>query len=382
MTDKLFETYRIADRTAPNRFAAQAMEINSSESGGAAGDTVINRYNSLAEGGWGIVFLEATSITDRHLARPNGLVLSRENLDSFKRLVGSFKSINDSSLLIVQLTHSGRLSGEFSRKVKAYEDEENEIPVLTEAELDELPQLYNNAAGLAKEAGFDGVDVKTCHGYLTTELLRPLNRRNDKYGGSVENRARLIASVIKSTTERYPGLIVGTRMSVYEGIRGGCGTSGPDEILEDLEDIRQIASIFAASGAHFFNISAGAPVYNSQLLRPGKKESFYRLSQFRYTKLFKEWFPETAIIGSTYTTGDSSCLLYARENISKGHTDFAGFGRQNLADSHFPVKLRENRDQVRYCTLCGKCSKLLSDDVKVYCAYHYSDNPYSVTRKL
>ena len=110
MTNELFKKYQISGREAPNRLVAQAMEINSGKPGGAVGGMVLNRYKSLAEGGWGIVFLEATSVTDKHVGKSNGLVLSEKNLDGFKRLVDEFKSINASSLLMIQLTHSGRQS--------------------------------------------------------------------------------------------------------------------------------------------------------------------------------------------------------------------------------------------------------------------------------
>jgi 2,4-dienoyl-CoA reductase-like NADH-dependent reductase (Old Yellow Enzyme family) len=377
MTDELFKSRRILNKEAPNRFAAQAMEINSAGSDGGVNDTVINRYKKLAEGGWGIVFLEATSITGRHLARPNGLVLSDRNLDGFKRLVDEFRSVNDTSLFIAQLTHSGRQSGDFSRKVKVYEDAEKDAPVLTGEELDEVLHWFNKAVGLAKQAGFDGVDVKTCHGYFGAELLRPLNIRTDKYGGSVENRARLIASAIKYGVDEYPGFIVGTRMSVYEGMRGGCGTAGPGEILEDLNEMKQIVTIFARSGAHFLNISGGVPGHNSQLVRPNKNDIFCRLSHYRITRRFKEWFPDLAVIGSAYTMVDSSSLDFARENVSKGYTDFAGFGRQNLADELMPAKIRGGSNSVRYCTMCGRCSGLLSKSVEVYCGFHNAQNPYA-----
>jgi 2,4-dienoyl-CoA reductase-like NADH-dependent reductase (Old Yellow Enzyme family) len=320
--------------------------------------------------------LEATSVTDEHLARPDCLVLNKKNLDGFKRLVDTFKTTDSEALLIVQLTHSGRQSGSFSRKVKIYDDEEKGIPVLSEEELEEVLKLHLDAADLAKEAGFDGVDVKTCHGYLGTELLRPLNQRNDKFGGSVENRAYLIASTIQTAVDNFPGLVVGTRISAYEGLRGGCGTASPAEIVENLEDIRKIAAIFVDSGAQFLNISGGAPGVNSQLIGPSKKDVFCRLSHFRYAKQFKTWFPNTAVIGSAYTYGDTSSLDYAEDNIARGYTDFAGFGRQNLADERFPRKASEDGGSVRYCTLCGRCSKLLSGNEKVYCSYHNPTNPY------
>ncbi len=368
--------YQLADRSVPNRLVAQAMEVNSASPGGAVNQSVLNRYKELAEGKWGIVFLEATSITHDHLARSKGLVLNRKTLDGFKRLVETFKKANDSSLFLFQLTHSGRQSGPFSSKVKAYEDEHSDIPVLSESDLDRIREQFIEAVALSKEAGADGVDVKACHGYLGCELLRPLNQREDKYGGSAKNRAWLIASVIKEAVRQYPGLIVGSRISTYEGIRGGCGTSGPDEIIEDLSDMQAIVDSFIKSGAHYLNVSSGIPGQTSQLTRPNIGGHFYRSSHYRYASQFKKWFPDTAIIGSVYTMDTSKCLEVANENLEKGYTDFVGFGRQNLADALFPEKIMTRPEEVNYCSLCGKCSKLLRTDKNVYCQEHQSKNPY------
>ena len=108
MYDILFKPFSIAENQAPNRLVAQAMEINNAENNGSAGQDILERYNSLARGGWGVVFSEAIYISETHLERKRGLILNRNTLDSFKQLVDSFKNINDTSLFLFQLTHSGR----------------------------------------------------------------------------------------------------------------------------------------------------------------------------------------------------------------------------------------------------------------------------------
>ncbi len=367
MDSYLRKPYLLGSRGVPNRFVAQAMEINSCIENGEVNDRIISRYEDLARGEWGIVFLEATSITEKHLARDKGLILNKKNLDGFKRLVDSFKAVNDKSLFMFQLTHSGRQSGDFSQKVKVYEDDQTSIPVLTESLLDEIQEQFIEAVKLSKEAGADGVDIKSCHGYLGGELLRPLNNRNDKYGGDVKGRAYLTSSVMEAASREFPDLIIGARVSLFEGIRGGCGTEDSNEIIENLKDMGEILSIFKNSGAHYLNISAGIPPVTPQITRPFKKGEFYRLNHFRYTKTIKEQFPDTAVIGSTYSTGNPDCISFAEENLSKGYTDFAGFGRQNLADPMFPKKVIENPDTINYCKLCGKCSVLLKKNDNVYC---------------
>ncbi|MBU2510204.1 hypothetical protein KJ966_02665 [bacterium] len=372
---ELFSPYKVKNRVIPNRLVAQAMEVNSASMGGAVNDIVVERYTDLARGGWGIVFLEATSVTEKHLARRNGLVLNQNNLDGFKRLVEAFKKENDSILFIAQLTHSGRQSGSFSKKVKAYVDDQEEIPVLSEKELDLIQEQFLTAIDLAKQAGFDGVDVKACHGYLGGELLRPLNNRSDKYGGSVENRAGFHSRIIETVSSEASDFLVGTRVSLFEGIRGGCGTASENEIIEDFGDMIKIINCFVEAGADYLNISSGIPSTTPLLTRPMKNGSFYRLSHFRYTKQIKDAFPDTLVIGSTYTTGEESCLEFAAENLSKGYTDFVGFGRQNLADPLFPEKGLNNQESINYCTLCGQCSKLLKNDENVYCKTHFPAKP-------
>ena len=372
----LQSVYLLKGKTIPNRFVAQAMEINTAGNGGSVSEGVIKRYNELAEGNWGIVFIEATSITDAHLARQNGLVLNKTNLDGFKRLVDEFKSINDKSQLLIQLTHSGRQSGSFSQKVKVYDDEQSDIPVLNESELDDIKEQFTEAIQLACQSGMDGVDVKACHGYLGGEFLRPLNKRSDKYGGSIENRTRFISDLIAVAKDQRPDFIVGSRISVFEGIRGGCGTANENEVIEDFAEMLEILTRFVDAGADYINVSGGIPTKTPLLTRPLKNGDFYRISHYRYTKLIKQVLSQAAVIGSTYTTGDETCLSLAQENIEKGYTDFAGFGRQNLADPMFPVKAFEDPETIDYCTLCGKCSRLLKDDRNIYCQTQHESNPY------
>jgi 2,4-dienoyl-CoA reductase-like NADH-dependent reductase (Old Yellow Enzyme family) len=370
MTDILSTPYKFPSRTAPNRLAAQAMETNNAE-GGAVTPEIVRRYERLAEGGWGIVFMEAVSITDRHLARGRGLVISRDRLDGYKRLVESFRRANEKSLLLFQLSHSGRLSGPFSKPVAAYTDDADanthDMPVLSEAELDEAVEWSVAAAALAHEAGADGVDIKSCHGYLGGELLRPKNRRHDRYGGSPENRARYAAAAIGEVKRLFPGFLAGSRVSLFEGIRGGCGTAGPEEVIEDLSDILEVVSFIVSAGADFINVSAGIPALTPGLTRPTAKGDVNLFHHFRYAKAVKERFGQVAVIGSAYSAAGPAGIPYAGENIRKGYADFAGFGRQNLADPLFAEKVLSGKGTIDYCSLCGGCSRLLAKQETVLC---------------
>ncbi|TAL32974.1 MAG: hypothetical protein EPN93_15015 [Spirochaetes bacterium] len=366
----LFEPYQLQSKRVPNRIWAQSMEINSADARGGVTPRVVERYAALADGGWGAVSVEAISVTGESLARSRGLVLDRKNLDGFKRLVEAFRAKSESALLIFQLSHSGRQSGAFSRRVKAFGAEDDGIPVLGEADLRRIEEEFIDAARLAREAGADGVDIKACHGYLLGEFLRPSNDRDDTYGGTRENRARLITNVIGGVSGEMPGFIAGSRVSLYEGIRGGCGTAAADEVVEDLDDMTGIISLMVKAGASFINVSAGIPAVTPHITRPVKANSFFLYYHFRYAKLIRDRFPGVAVVGSAYSAGGERSLDWAGENIRKGYADFAGFGRQTLADPRFPAKALDAPDSIRFCTLCGGCSTLLKNQQEVYCSFY------------
>lgn len=367
--DSLFSAGTLAGYPIPNRLTAQAMEINASDENGAVSPDIISRYENLARGGWGIVFVEAISVAPDSLARKRGLVLTEKNLDSFKKLVDSFKKIDDRALFILQLTHAGRYSGDFSRPVKAIDDE-NSAVLLSDDELKKIRDDFIHCLSLASKAGADGVDIKACHGYLGGELLRPSNTRKGDWGGSPENRARLLTNVLSAARTLHPRMVRGSRISFYEAIRGGCGTAGADEIIEDMDDMLGILELIVDAGAQYLNISAGIPTLTPQLTRPGKSSFINVLQHFRYCREIKKRFAGLPVIGSAYSAAGSQALTLADENISRGYVDFAGFGRQNLADPLYPLHIRNDENRLRECTLCGGCSMLLKKQGKVYCRYY------------
>jgi 2,4-dienoyl-CoA reductase-like NADH-dependent reductase (Old Yellow Enzyme family) len=369
INDALFSRITVGGLSAPNRLAAQPMEINSAADGGRVSEPVMKRYTSLARGGWGVVFVEALAFSAESHARKRGLVLDGSTLDGFKRLAEKFKKEGGGGLLLFQLSHAGRLCHAEGARAKAYEDEDD-IRLLEEPELNDVRDRFVESLRLAREAGADGVDIKACHGYLGGELLRPLNLRGDRYGGSVENRARLLSSVLAAGRAEFPGFIVGTRVSLYEGIRGGCGTASPDEAMEDLRGILEILACAVDAGAAYINVSAGIPTVTPHLTRPVRGNTFDMFHHFRYARIVKDRFPGVIVFGSAYSSARADAVRWAGENIEKGYADFAGFGRQSLADPLFPAKLREGSDDIRWCTLCGGCSGLLKGQKKVYCVQY------------
>ncbi|WP_422479395.1 hypothetical protein [Pleomorphochaeta sp. DL1XJH-081] len=376
----LFSPLSIGQKRAPNRLVVQAMEGNDGGPAGEVSERTRNRYVQLARGKWGLVVVEAISVDERSKARVNGMVMNRKNLDSFKKLVDAFKTENPDGLLLFQLTHSGRKSGAFSRQVALYDRDRGNAELLSSAEVEEIRQMMVEASHLSHEAGADGIDFKLCHGYFGAEMLRPSNTRDDKWGTSFENRTRFIRESLRELKSSLgkDGFILGSRISMFEGIRGGCGTASPDSYIEDLTEMKRLIAMMATEGADYINVSAGIPGWTSEITRPTNPSKYFYLHHFRYCKEARDAIASAdvlsamKIIGSAYTILREEAPDYAEENLEHGLVDMIGFGRQSFADPLYPEKLRTG-EAINYCTACSACTRLMVNQLHDGCVVY---DPY------
>jgi 2,4-dienoyl-CoA reductase-like NADH-dependent reductase (Old Yellow Enzyme family) len=367
MNDLLFTQQTIKNRTIQNRFVAQPMEGNDA-CDGKVSQRAIDRYTKLASGKWGIILIEALSITDDSLARKNQMVIKRENLDGFKKLVSEMKKADPDSTIIFQITHSGRKAGKaFSQPAVMYGPGPDDH-LLTTEEIDEIQRLFVEAVLLAEEAGADGVDFKLCHGYLGCEMLRPANIRDDKWGGSFENRTRFFREGLQEIRSKLKSedFLLGSRISYYEGIVGGCGTTAANDAVEDLEEMDRVIELMSSLKLDYLNVSAGIPGVTSEITRPTHTSKWFYLHQFRYARRARKFAGDMKIIGSAYSVLKEDALEAAQENIQHGDIDFVGWGRQTLADPLFPQRVKEDK-KVNYCVSCSGCSKLMVKQEEVEC---------------
>jgi 2,4-dienoyl-CoA reductase-like NADH-dependent reductase (Old Yellow Enzyme family) len=359
------------------------MECNDADEVGNPTDLTRARYRKLAEGGAGIVFLEACTISRESRARKNQLGIYEETAGGLEKLIREMKAVNRDSLILLQITHSGRESGPtFSRVVSAYAGADPQVHVLTTREIEKIGDEFSRAAVIAEQVGADGIDFKQCHGYLCAELLRPANTRPDRFGGSFANRTRFFAETVKKIQQanHNPSFLLGARFSVYEGIPGGFGTSGPDEVMEDLTEPLRLARLMEKLGLHFINVSAGIPTITPEITRPTQRypEGVYR--HFGWAKAVKE-VVRIPVIGSGYSylrDGQNqlkepdpqkrSLVYFAEKNLRQGFCDMVGLGRQSLADPLIARKILQGRDsEVNYCRACGSCAILLGAQVATGC---------------
>jgi len=384
--EMLSSPIQIGKRIAANRIVNQPMECNDGDSEGNPSPLTLQRYRNLAEGGAGIIVVESLTISYESRARKNQLKISEETGKGLERLVKEMREVNPRPLILFQINHSGRISGAaFSRVVSLCPTGDLKIHLLTEKEIEEISEMFVRATIIARQVGADGVDFKHCHGYLCGEMLRPANTRADRYGGGFENRTNFFRETAEKMKKAIgdDNFLIGARYSFYEGIPGGLGTSGPEEVAEDPLEPLRFARMVEEAGMDFVNVSAGIPAVTPEIVRPTKSfpEGVYR--HFGWTKAVKK-LVKIPVIGSGYSylrdgkndlkepdPSKKSFLYYTQKNLKDGNVDLVGIGRQSLADPLFAKKiLSGDFAKVNFCTACGGCSVLLGSQNQVGCTVY------------
>ena len=180
----LLSPIKIGTHTCQNRFFSQAMECNDADADGNPTDLTYRRYENLFQGEAGLVSLEAITITDKNRSRMNQLFIMPKNQVALANFVRRMREVNPKTLFIFQLTHSGELSNpEFSRRLSVKPLPGFQADVFTEDEFEKVMDDFVLAAKMTYDVGADGIDMKFCHGYLGSQILRPYNTRKWKYGG-------------------------------------------------------------------------------------------------------------------------------------------------------------------------------------------------------
>lgn len=381
----LLSPIKIGTRTCANRFFIQPMECTDADAEGNPTDLTYTRYENLFKGEAGLVCLEAITITDKNRSRLNQLFIMPQNQPALAKFVAKMKSINPKSLFIFQLTHSGELSNpEFSKRLSVKPLPGFQADVFTEEEFEKIMDDFVLAAKIAYDSGADGIDMKFCHGYLGSQILRPYNTRKWKYGGAWENRRQFAFDLYERIQKVVPdkNFLIGSKISVWEGFPGGFGTAGPDTPVIDLTEPIDLVKGLEERGAQYFIQSAGSPSITISLTQADKERPYFAYLHQYFAKVLRDNLKkETVVIGSNYsvfgkgknklqavTEEDSSLLTYGAQNIAKGYVDMIGLGRQSFADPLLPLKLREGREkEIKFCTACDNCLELLIQQSPIGC---------------
>ena len=371
---------KLYGRTAENRVLFQPMEGCDGTTEGAVDELTLRRYLRFAEGAPGVIWFEATAVCNEGRANPRQLYINENTLDSFKNIVSEIKAKSKAlhgfePLIIVQLTHSGRYSkpNGTPEPIIAYRNEvwekgkENQpFVIATDEYLDTIPAMYAKAAKLALEAGFDGMDVKCCHGYLFNEFLSAYNREG-RYGGSLENRTRLYFDCVDAVKEAVGDkAFVTTRLNSCDCFPYGYGYGVNEKEEIDLTETKQIIARLKEKGIELVNLTIGNPYLIPHTNRPyavkAPEDGNIGMKRvYDVTKEITSAFPDMKFVVSALTYPGEDAIEYAEKLLYEGVGDIAGFGRMTFAYPTFYKDYLENGalDKKKVCLKCSKCSELM-----------------------
>ncbi|MFX0039263.1 MAG: flavin oxidoreductase/NADH oxidase [Promethearchaeota archaeon] len=409
----LQQRVNVSNLFTPNRLAIQPMEGFDASLEGFPEELTYRRYERYAKGGAGLIWFEATAINHESRSNPHQLVLSKENSENFKKLVLFTRKTCNKALkklgftnkcvLIIQLNHSGRYSVKDSKNypVRAYHNteldkakniSESDGIVISDDGLEKLEDIWVKKAILAKEVGFDGVDIKACHGYLIHELFTSRLREDSIYGGmSLKNRTRFLLNIIKKLKDKVKNerdFIITSRISVYDGIPypNGFGVKPREnEIFPasiDLTEPLDLISKLYKLGVRLANVSAGNPHYKPQITRPfdtpikgsllPNEHPLYGVNRLlNLATLIKNHLPDDmVIVGSGYSYLRQFAGYIAAGMAHEKRVDICAFGRMALANPNFPKQIFQEGiiDKNQVCITCSKCSEFMKLGQNVGCA--------------
>jgi 2,4-dienoyl-CoA reductase-like NADH-dependent reductase (Old Yellow Enzyme family) len=263
---KLFETTKLNGMTLKNRFVRSATAEGMATDDGECILRLTNLMTELAEGGVGLIITGHTYVTKRGQATPWQLGIYDDKLVSgLRRMIDSVHERDRK--IVAQLAHSGmlanpKLTNDAPLGPSAMEGLNGAIAQeMTLEDINATVEAFGNAAERAREAGFDGVQLHAAHSYLLSQFLSPaFNHRRDGYGGSIENRARMVVEIVQDIRERvgedYPVLV---KMNCRDFLEGGL----------ELEDAVQAAALLQAAGIDAIEVSGGT--FASGDLMPSRK---------------------------------------------------------------------------------------------------------------
>ena len=372
------ESIEIYGRKVKNRILLQPMEGCDGTKEGAIAELTERRYHRFAKSGAGIIWFEATAVCPEGRANPRQLFLNEATKESYKKLLSEIREISlkengFAPIIIVQLTHSGRFSkpNGTPEPIVAYrnshweEGKENQPYVIADDDYcKSISQKYSEAAKLAEEAGFDGIDVKCCHGYLFNEFLSATNREGN-YGGSLKNRTRLYFECIDSVLNSVKNTFVTTRLNACDCFPYPYGFGVDKNNNIDLSETKTIIKKLSEKGIELINLTLGNPYLIPHINRPcinvpeDGKTGLKRIHDI--TKELKSTFPDIKFVMSGLSFEGENALDYASEVIEEGVTDFAGFGRMAFAYPEFYKDYIKNGilNKSKVCLKCSKCSQLM-----------------------
>ncbi|MFC3395257.1 NADH:flavin oxidoreductase/NADH oxidase [Brenneria rubrifaciens] len=331
---QLFSPVSLGKLTLPNRIIIAPMCQYSADEGKATAWHTMHLGN-LSHSGAGLLIIEATAVVPEGRISPKDLGLWDDITEqALAPVIQAVKRYSDMPLGI-QLAHAGRKAStdvpwggrDFLRLEQGgwqtvapseipYHDTDDAPQALSEQQIRELTAAFVDSAKRADRLGFDLIELHAAHGYLLHQFLSPLaNQRTDKYGGSLQNRLRLLLEIYQAVRDVFPAhKAVGVRISATDGVDGGWDLAQSIELCKALHKL----------GCDFVHVSSGGMSANQQI-RPGPNY------QVPYAQRIKQEAGMKTIAVGLITEPEQAEAI-----VATGEADAVGLARAILFNPRWP----------------------------------------------
>ena len=331
----------------PNRIVKAAMTERIADAANGVTERHVRLYKAWGEGGSGLHLTGNVQVDRRNLEAPGNVVVdakpSNEQAAMLARWAEATKA--DGAKVIMQISHAGRQT---PKLVNPEPDAPSAVMLglpggrfgtpkpMSEDTIRSVIERFGIVTRAAKEAGFDGVQLHGAHGYLISQFLSPIaNRRDDQWGGSIENRARFLLEAVRaSKAEAGPGFAVGLKLNSSDFQKGGFSEQDSTAVVAMLNEI----------GLDFLEVSGGT-YEQPKMVGAGGVLKEYPDTQRASTKAREAYFLDYAqeVRGAAQmpllVTGGFRSTAGMNEALGAGEADLIGLGRPLCADPDAPAKL-------------------------------------------
>ena len=325
----------------PNRIAKAAMEENMADLNQAPSEALMRLYQAWAEGGAGLMITGNVMVDRRAMTGPGGVVLEDEKyLATFKRWaqIGRAKGAQ----FWLQINHPGRqMQSNLGQQTWApsavaldlgkMSDRFNTPIEMTQEMIDEVIQRFANTARLGEKAGFTGVEIHAAHGYLLSQFLSPLtNKRHDQWGGSLENRARILIEIVKAVRAVVsPQFAVAVKLNSADFQRGGFSA----------EDAQQVVKMLNEYPVDLVELSGGS--YEAPAMQ-GQARDGRTLAREAYFLEFAQEIRKVAKMPVMVTGG--ICRQQVAEQVVESGVDMVGIATALAIDPNLPNQWKQGQN--------------------------------------
>jgi 2,4-dienoyl-CoA reductase (NADPH2) len=356
MYSHLFSPIKVGGLELKNRVTMAPLYLGYAGEGGTVSGPLLDHYRLMGQSGAALIVVENATVDHPTGSGSNRTIRADtdDNLDGLKRLAASAKE--GGALACLQLNHAGRFAGATAEPVapSAIETFGRTPRALSPTEIKGIVRKFVEAAVRAKKAGFDMVELHGGTGYLLAQFVSPrTNKRDDEYGGPLENRQRLPLEVLAAVRKAVGDTPVGYRFLADEWL--------PDGL--QLDESTRFARTLADAGIAYISVMGGT--YESFFLPDIVEKSTRDGYMVDLAAAVKKRVGAPVITAGRITTGE-----LAERVLSEGSADLIGLARVLWTDPDWPKKVKTGKeDEIIRCDGCNACMQFVMRGKPAICPH-------------